>query len=282
MRVASSEFPHSIRGWRQILVHMFWRIGNEEIMTISAGIAFYALLAVVPAIAAFVSLYGLFGDPALIGHHLAALRGVVPRGAISILRQQLTRLTSEGSGNLSIAFLIGLAISLWSANSATKAVFEGLNLAFGTRESRSFVRLTLVTLAFTVSFIAFGLVALLAIVALPYVISLAGNETVTLLGQIGVWPVLLAVAALVIATLYRFGPDGGNTKRHYLCWGAVIAAILWVAASLLFSWYAATFGTYSKTYGVLGAVVSFMMWIWISSFVVLLGAMFEAELDRRR
>lgn len=282
MRVATTDKPDSAAGWRENLLHMFRRINNERILTISAGTAFYALLAVVPAIAAFVSLYGLFSDPADISHHLASLRGIVPHGAIEVLRQQLTRLTGEGSKDLGIAFVIGLVISLWSANSGTKSIFDGLNIAFGMEENRSFFRLTLISLVFTISIIMFGLVALAAIVVLPFLFSFADSKPLTLAGQIGMWPVLLALAALAIAMLYRYGPGGGKVKRPYLCWGAVIAAILWVGASLLFSWYAATFGTYSKTYGVLGAVVSFMVWIWISSFVVLLGAMFEAELERRR
>lgn len=282
VRVTPEDKPDSPVSWRENLLHMFQRINNEQIMTISAGVAFYALLAVVPAIAAFVSLYGLFSDPADISHHLASLRGFVPHGVIEILRQQLLRLTSEGSKNLGIAFLVGLVISLWSANSATKAIFDGLNVAFGTCETRSFFRLTLVSLAFTISIIVFALVALAAIVVLPYLFNFAGNKTVTLAGQIGMWPVLLALAALVIGLLYRYGPGGGNVRRHFPCWGAVIAGIFWLGASLLFSWYAATFGAYSKTYGVLGALVSFMVWIWISSLVVLVGAMFEAELERRR
>lgn len=282
VRVTTDENAKSPVSWRENLLHMFGRINNERILTISAGTAFYALLAVVPAIAAFVSLYGLFSDPSEISHHLASLSGIAPHGAIEVLRQQLTRLTAEGSKNLGIVFLAGLAISLWSANSGTKSIFDGLNVAFGTQEDRGFFRLTLVSLAFTISLIVFALVALAAIVVVPYLFSFAGNKTVTLAGQFGMWPVLLALAAFVIAMLYRFGPGGGKVRRHYLCWGAVIAAIFWVGASLLFSWYAATFGTYSKTYGVMGALVSFMVWIWISSFVVLLGAMFEAELERRR
>lgn len=282
MRVTTEDKPDSRLSWRENLLHMFQRINNEQIMTISAGVAFYALLAVVPAIAAFVSLYGLFSDPSDISHHLASLGGLVPHGVIEILRQQLTRLTGEGSKNLGIAFIIGLVISLWSANSGTKAMFDGLNVAFETQEDRSFFRLTIVSLAFTISIILFALVALAAIVVLPYLFSFAGDKTVALAGQIGMWPILLALAAFVMAMLYRFGPGGGKVRRHYLCWGAVIAGLFWVGASLLFSWYAGAFGNYDKTYGVLGALVSFMVWIWISSLVVLLGAMFEAELERRR
>ena len=239
---------------------------------------FFVLLASFPAIAALVSIYGLFADPASLTDQIDRLSDILPGGAIGVVGDQMRRVTSQGGTALGVTFVI--AISLWSANSGMKALFDALNIVYDEREKRGFFRLNAVSLAFTVLGIAFILVVLAAVVVLPIVAGYVGFETAIdqALG-LGRWPVLLIGVALALAAIYRFGPDRQHAKWRWITWGSATAALLWLAASALFSWYAANFGNFNKTYGTLGAAIGLMMWMWISAMVILAGAELDAELE---
>ena len=251
-------------------------------MSVAAGVTYYALLALFPAIAALVSIYGLFADPATIQDHLTALSGVLPEGALDIIREQVTRIAAQGGGTLGLSFVLGLAISLWSANAGMKAVFDALNIVYDEEEKRSFVSLNLRSLAFTLGAIAFILVAIAGIVVLPILLDFVGLGSGTeWLLAIGRWPILLAGVVLGLAVLYRYGPSRDTAEWKWVTPGGIVAAVLWLVVSMLFSWYVANFGSYNETYGSLGAVIGFMTWIWISSIVVLMGAEINAEMEHQ-
>ena len=247
-------------------------------LSIAGGVTFFVLLAIFPAIAALVSIYGLFADPASLTDQIDRLSDILPGGAIGVVGDQMRRVTSQGGTALGVTFVI--AISLWSANSGMKALFDALNIVYDEREKRGFFRLNAVSLAFTVLGIAFILVVLAAVVVLPIVAGYVGFETAIdqALG-LGRWPVLLIGVALALAAIYRFGPDRQHAKWRWITWGSATAALLWLAASALFSWYAANFGNFNKTYGTLGAAIGLMMWMWISAMVILAGAELDAELE---
>jgi len=188
--------------------------------------------------------------------------------------------SSQGGTALGATFLISLAISLWSANSGMKAMFDALNIVYDEKESRGFFRLNAVSLAFTCLGIVFILIALAAVVVLPILISYVGlQSTLHQALRFGRWPILLVGIALALAEIYRFGPDRRHTKWRWITWGSATAALLWLTPSALFSWYAANFGHFNRTYGTLGAAVGFMMWMWISAMVILAGAELDAELE---
>src|ERR687893_2700608 len=169
---APTEIP--TLGWKDILWRTYEEFGNDRVMSVAAGVTFYALLALFPAIAALVSTYGLFADPATIQDHLTSLSGILPGGALEIIGEQVKRISSQGGGALGFAFFFGLAISLWSANAGMKAIFDALNVAYGEEEKRSFVQLNLRSLTFTLGIIVFILVAVGAIVVIPIVLNLVG------------------------------------------------------------------------------------------------------------
>ena len=243
---------------------------------------YYSILAIFPALAALVSIYGIFTAPGSIAKHLDDMSGFVPRGAIDVAREQLTRVSSNGDRNLGLTFIVGLGVSLWSANAATKALFDTLNVVYGEQEKRGFFKLNAITLAFTVAGIAFVLSALAAVVLVPVALNyLHLSNFADLLVRIGQWPAMLIAIALAISTIYRFGPSREAPKWRWITWGSAVATILWVMASALFSWYAANFGNFNETYGSLGAVIGFMTWLWISAIVILLGAELNAEMEHQ-
>jgi len=263
-----------------------WRtyeeFGKDRIMSVAAGVTYYALLAVFPAIAALVSIYGLFADPATIQDHLNTVSGVLPGGALDIIREQVTRIASQGGGALGFGFIFGLVLSLWSANAGMKAVFDALNIVYDEEEKRSFIKLNLMSLSFTLGAILFILIAIAGIIVLPIALDFIGlGQRLEWLLAIARWPVLLVIVTFGLSLVYRFGPSRDKAQWRWVTPGGIIAAVLWLAVSMLFSWYVANFGSYNETYGSLGAVIGFMTWIWLSSIVVLLGAEINAEMEHQ-
>jgi membrane protein len=275
-----AEIPR--RGWRDILLRVWGNIGRHRILALAAGITFYALLAIFPGIGATLALYGLFADPHSARQMFDQLSAVLPGGGQDILRDQITRLTAQPPTRLGFAFLLGLATSLWSASSGVRALFDTLNIVYGEEEKRSLVKLYLFSLAATVATIVFFIVVSLALIAVPLLLDYIwiGELPRTLLDLLR-WPILFCIAAFAIAVVYRYGPSRREARWRWITWGSALATVLWLVASLLFSWYAANFGSYNKTYGSLGAVIGFMTWVWISSTVLLLGAEVNAETEHQ-
>jgi len=275
-----SEIPAS--GWKDVLLRVYANIGDDRVVLLAAGVTFYSILALFPAIAALVSLYGLFADPAAIASHLDSLSDVLPGGAVQVIGDQLHRLTSQRNDTLGLTFLIGLATALWSANAGVKSLMDAFNLVYDENEKRGFIKLNAISLLFTLAVIGFVLLALGAMVVLPLVLQALGLATVTeRVIAVARWPALLVAIGFGLTVLYRYGPSRTKPKWRWITWGSAIAAVLWLVVSLLFTWYAANFASYNKTYGSLGAIIGFMIWIWLSIIVILLGAEIDAELEHQ-
>jgi membrane protein len=273
----------SVLGWKDIVLRFYQNISKHRVVLVAAGIAFYSILALFPAIAALVALYGLFADPATIAGQLDKISGFVPEGATDVVRDQLNRLAAQGGSTLGVAFIVGLAVSLWSANAGIKSLFDGLNIVYSEEEKRGLIKLNLLSLAFTTATILFVLLSLAAIVVVPFIINFFGlAEFTNLIVRIARWPLLLVVVAFAFAVLYRYGPYRRKAQWRWITWGSAFAAVAWLAASILFSWYVANFGSYNKTYGSLGAIIGFMIWIWLSTIVILIGAEIDAEMEHQR
>lgn len=271
-----------VSGWKDVAWRTYAEISEDRILLVAAGITFYGLLALFPALTALVSIAGFFIDPTRVVDQLQSFSSFLPEGALGIIGGQVQRIASQPTSNLSFAFLIGLGVALWSANNGIKAIFDGLNVVYGEREERSFLRLTLVSLLFTLGAIATIILALGAIVVIPAILSFVGLGGVAgaLIG-FGRWPVLFALIVVGIGLLYRFGPSRSPARWRWTSAGSLLAALLWVAASALFSWYVANFNSYNEIYGSLGAVIAFMVWMWISATIILLGAELNSELEHQ-
>lgn len=281
---ASADEPTQIpaRGWIDILHRTYDEVGKDRVTAVAAGVTFYGLLALFPALTAFVSIYGLMADPATIAGQLAAVDGFLPGGATDFLRDQIVRITAGGRASLSFAFALSLAIALWSANAGVKAIFDALNVAYGEAEKRGFVMLNLISLSFTTGILIFVLLAVGAIAAIPIILDfLYLGEATEWLIALGRWPILIAVLVTGLGILYRFGPSRDEAKWTWVSPGAVFASAGWLIASLLFSWYVANFEDYNKTYGAIGAVIGLMTWMWLSATIVLVGAELNSEAERQ-
>jgi membrane protein len=274
-----SEIPAP--GWKDILLRVWKNIGEDRVMLVAAGVTFYCLLAIFPAIAALVAIYGFFSDPASISSHIDKLSGVMPGGALDVIRNQMNQVASQGPSKLGVAFIISFLVSLWSANAGIKSILDALNLVYDEPEKRGLIRLNLLSLAFTVAAILFILVAIACIAALPAVASSQLQGATAVIAQIVRWPILFIIIAVGLAFVYRYGPSRAEPQRRWITWGSAFASIAWIAVSLGFSWYAANFGSYNKTYGSLAAVVVLMFWLWLSAAIILIGAELDAEMENQ-
>ncbi|WP_336486267.1 YihY/virulence factor BrkB family protein [Methylobacterium nigriterrae] len=268
-------------GWKDIAVRVYLEFNKDRVLSVAAGVTFYTLLSLFPAVAALVACYGLFADVGVINEHLASLQGVLPSGAIEIIGDQVKRIATKGGGTLSLTFFTSLAISLWSANAAMKAMFDALNVVYEEEEKRSFVMLNLRSLTFTVGALVFIIFALTSIVVLPVVFQFVGISDSAWFIALLRWPALMLVLLGGLSVLYRYGPSREHARWRWVGAGSLVACILWLVASLMFSWYVANFGNYNETYGSLGAVIGFMTWIWISATIVLLGGEINAEMEHQ-
>jgi membrane protein len=282
-RGRTAEAPTQIpaRGWKDVLWRTWTEIGEDDVMTVARSIAFSGMLALFPALAAFVSVYGLFADVDSAREHLAALTGIVPAEVMTLLGEQMVRIAAQKDASLGFTFILGLLLSIWSANAGVKALFKGLNIAYEEKEKRNFIRLNLVTLAFTVGTIAFLTLAIASMVVVPVALKALGLGGGAAILAFLRWPALLAVAALGLSAIYRYGPSRDAPKWRWVSWGSGLAALMWLVGSALFSWYLANFANYNETYGSLGAVFGFMMWLWLSGVIVLFGAELNSEMEHQ-
>jgi membrane protein len=206
----------------------------------------------------------------------------VPGAALDIIQEQVTRLAAKGSAKLSLAFVFGLGMALWSANAGMKAIIDALNVVYDEKEKRGFIKLNLVSLAFTVGAIAATLLALGAVVVVPLVLSYFGLASIgAILLRVLRWPLLLAVIIVGLAVLYRFGPSRREPRWQWLSVGSIFAAVAWLVSSALLSWYLSDFANYGATYGSLGAGIGLMMWMWVSAIVILFGAELNSEIEHQ-
>jgi membrane protein len=281
-RAAETPVEIPARGWKDIALRVYGEIASDRLLAVAAGVTFYALLALFPAIVALVSLYGLTADLGSLRDHLDTFRGVAPKAAIDFVGEQVARIVTKSDGQLGFAFVFGLATALWSSNAGVKAMFDALNVVYEEREKRSFVMLNLSSLAFTLGAILFVLLAFNAVVVLPIALRFVwlGDFAETLI-SLGRWPVLFLSVLLGLTLLYRFGPSRRSPKWRWAAPGSLAAGALWVAGSVGFSWYAENLANFDKTYGPLGAAIGFMLWMWMSVIVVLLGGELNAEMEHQ-
>jgi membrane protein len=281
-QIATSPLQIRLSGWRDILWRSYQRTNDNRLLATAGGVVFFGLLAVFPAITALVSSYGLFADPSTISANLQTLALMLPEGSFQIVQDQIARVLDKGGTTLGVTFLFGFAFALWSANAGVKAVIDALNVACEEREKRSFIRLNLLSLAFTTGGLAALLLMVGAVVAFPLALDHLGlapdGQFIVGLAR---WPFLFAILLLALGVLYRFGPSRQPVRWRWLGVGAVVAALLWIAGSSLLSWYLSNFGHYGATYGSLGAAIGLMTWMWMSAIIVLYGAELNSEIQRQ-
>ena len=270
------------RGWKDVLSRVRVEIKRDRVPLLAAGVAFFTLLALVPGLAALISIYGLVGDPAQVEQRVTDLMGAAPAEARELVTTQARSILEQSSGATGIGLVVSIALALWSASSGMQHLVEAVNMAYDEEESRGFVKLRAVALSMTVGLIVFLLVAIVVIAALPALMADWGApDAVRVVVGIARWPLLAGLLLAALALLYRYAPDRDQPKWSWVSPGAIAATVLWVVGSLLFSVYTANFGKYNETYGSLGAIVIVMLWLMLTAYVVIAGAELNAESERQ-
>jgi membrane protein len=278
-RTAAQPAAIPWRGWKDILWRTWREMSHDRLTVVAGSVTYYTLLAIFPALGVFVSLYGLVADVRTVQEQLIQLSTIFPPEAVSLLGEQMLRLATGKAASLSLAFVVSLLLSIWSANAGMKSLFDGLNIAYDETEKRSYLLRTALTYGFTVALLVFLAAVSAILVAAPL-----GLEALHLRHDWLIaarWPLVYAVAAGAFAVIYRYGPSRALARWRWVALGSLAAAFLWMAGSAGFSWYLNNVARLDATYGSLGTVIGFMLWVWFSVMVVLVGAELNAEIEHQ-
>jgi len=279
-----AEKPTDIpaRGWVQILKRAWAENGADNMPIIGGGVAFFGFLAIFPALIAAISLYGLVASPDQVASQIESLSDQLPESAQSLLADQLTAITSNSGGALTLSLVISILGALWSASGGVGNLIKAVNIAYDEVETRNFIKLRLLSLALTLGAIVFVLITFALVAVVPVVLdSLPLGVLGSILAQVIRWVLLLGVMAGALSVLYRVAPDRDAPQFRWVSLGSVVVTVIWAAISLLFSFYVDNFGSYDKTYGAIAGVIVLMLWLQLTVFLVLLGAEINSETEHQ-
>ncbi|HEY0837836.1 MAG TPA: YihY/virulence factor BrkB family protein [Azospirillum sp.] len=269
------------KGWKDILWRVYEEQSKDNISIVAAGVAFYALLAIFPAVAAAVSMYGLVADPASIEQHIEQLAGFLPGEGVQILRDQAHSVAQSSGQGLSFGVAFGLLLALWSASRGVNSLITALNIAYEEDEQRGFISLAFTSMVLTVGAILFLIVTLITVVVVPAILNVLPLGPLKWVVALVRWPILGAAIILALAVLYRYAPCRRAPKWRWVSWGSAAATLIWLLGSAGFSVYVANFGSYNETYGSVGAVVILLLWLNLTAYAILLGAELNAEMEHQ-
>jgi len=281
---ANADQPSQIpsKGWFQVTKRAWAEAKVDQVPLLAAGVAFYSFLSLFPAMIAAVTIYGLVADPATVARQAEQLSKALPSDAASLITGQMEAIASQPQQSLGLGLIIALALALWSASGGVGNIMTAVNLAYDEEETRGFIKRKALALLFTLGGIVFVVVAVTLIAVAPVVLDAVFPE-----GALRVflnalrWVGLVVAVAIALAVLYRFAPDRDNPRFSWVSVGAAVATVIWLLASLGFSLYVDNFGSYGKTYGALAGVAILMLWLWLTAFIVLLGAEINSEAEQQ-
>jgi membrane protein len=275
-----SEIP--ARGFIAVLKRVRAEVRDDNVPLLAAGLAFYAMLALFPALIAVVTVYGLVADPQQVADQIGGFAASLPEGAGTLLTTQLQNIAGGSQRGLTVGLAASLLGVLWSASGGVQALIKGLNLAYDEKESRGFLKLRALALVLTLGAIVVAIVVLALIAAFPAILERLGlGSAGELVASYGRWVLLALLVVTALAVLYRYAPDRRNPRWRWVSWGAVVALVVWLAVSIGFSAYVENWGRYGKTYGALAGVIVLLLWLWLTGLAVLLGGEVDAEIERQ-
>jgi membrane protein len=269
-------------GWKDILKRTKEEMARDHVSIVAAGIAFYGLLAIVPAIVAIISLWAIVFDPQQITQQISNISHLLPEEAAKIIRQQAEQASQDVGAGMSLAAIGGILLAIYSASRGVNGFMEGLNIIYDEEENRGVFKRTALKLFLTLGAILMTILTLGLIAAIPATVDLLKlPDVVSTLINLVRWPLLMIVTMLAMAVLYRYAPDRNEPRWQWISIGSFVAVLLWIAGSIAFSIYVRNFASYNETYGSLGAVVILLMWFWLSAFIVLMGAELNSEMEHQ-
>jgi len=275
------DTPAAIRlaDWRAIAVRVFKRMMSDHIGVLAGGIAFYAFLSIFPAIAAALMVWGLFTDMTSLGPQLQTIRDFAP-AAFGLIADQMVNIASQNSGALTIGAFISGLLALWSASGGVSALMGAMNLAYHEKEKRSFIRVNLISLCFTLGGIVFVALSMAAIAAVPPILeALYLGAFLKALIRFVRWLLMVGLFVVACSAIYRFAPSRVHARWRWIIPGATLASAVWLIASVVFSTYLSNFNAYNATFGSLGAVAALLMWFWLSAYAICMGAELNSQLE---
>ncbi len=275
-----TEIPRA--GWFQIVKRAFAEGKKDNVSMLAAGLAYFAFLALFPTLIAAVLLYGLLADPADVQRQVESFSSALPADAAGLLTEQMSAIASTSSSALGIGLVIALLGALWSASGGVSNLINAVNVCYDEEETRGFLKLRGLALMLTIGAIVFMALAVGLVAVAPAVLEALPLGIVgTILLQVGRWVLLVVLVMAGLAVVYRLAPDRDAPKFRWASVGAVVATVIWVIASVGFSLYVDNFGSYGKTYGALAGVIVLLLWLFISAYIVLLGAEINAEAEQQ-
>ena len=283
-RGRDAEKPYQIpfAGWKDIGKRVFSEMKVDHVQIVSAGVGFYFFLALFPTIVAAISIYSLVLEPSQIQEQIGRLNLILPEQAFGMITDILQPVLDQSRKEIGWGLIISILISLWSSNKGTSALFEGVNIAYDETDDRGFIKKNLITLLFTLTGLVLGLISLLIVIFFPLLIGKVGLPTqVENILDWSRWIVLAIILILALSMVYKIAPNRNNPQFGWVSWGAVIGTVLWIAGSILFSWYVQNFGSYDDLYGSFAAVVILMLWLFLTAFIVLMGAEINSEMEHQ-
>ncbi|GGA17474.1 YihY/virulence factor BrkB family protein [Neptunicoccus cionae] len=281
-RGRTAESPDNIptKGWKDVAFRVKDEIANDRIGLVAAGVAFYGLLALFPAITAVIAISGLLVEPSQIVEQMRSFSGLMPEEVMTIITDQATSVAGSRDGGLGLAAIVGILVALYSASKGMASLIEGLNVVYDENESRGFIQLKLVTFGLTLMLIAGLLVGLGVTLAVPAILAFANLGTLSaVFASVLPWLVLVAMTMLGLAALYHFAPSRDRPEWQWASPGAILGCLMWIVASVGFAFYVGNFGSYNESFGTLAGAIVLLMWFWISAYIVLIGAEVNAELE---
>ena len=269
--------------WGRILANVYNETNRDNVSVMAAGVAFWTFLSIFPGMSALISIYGLVADPTIIASQIASLVGVLPPSTLELISEQLVRLITAPPQALGLGLVISLLLALWYSMSGTGTLMQALTVAYEEHDTRSILAYYAESAVLTIGIAMFGLLSLFLVAVVPAIIDWmpfpkGWRDAVGLVR----WPVLAVLLMLALGVIYRFAPARRNPCWHLFSPGTIVAATLWLAGSAGFSYYVTNFSSYDKTYGSLGTVVVLLMWLYLSSFIVLVGAELNFEIEQAR
>lgn len=269
-------------GWRDILGRVKAGIRDDNVTILAAGVAFYATLALFPTVIAAVTLYGLVADPVQVEQQIGSLVGGMPQAGPIIVNQIRSAVVSSSSASLSIAAIAGLVGALYSASAGINGIIKGVNVVYCEHETRGLLKVRALALLLTLGALVTGLIAIGLVAVLPAVVgSLGLGPSGEALAKLLRWPILAVLMVGGLALIYRYAPDRQDARLEWVSWGAIIATVLWLIGSGLFSLYMSNFSNYGAAYGSISGIIVLLLWLFLTSFVLLLGAEINAEMERQ-
>ena len=282
-RGRSASEPHQIPlpGWKDILIRSWKEVSENNIFLVSGGVTYAVLLALFPALAALVSIYGLLFDPVQVERQVASLSTILPQETTQMIGDELHKLVTAPHQSLSISAGVALLLALWSASRGLSGLMSAFNIAYEQKETRGFFKLNCIAIGLTLLMLISGTVIIALIGVLPAAIQFVGITSSAQWLLILQWPLLIVVVMIGLAVLYRYAPNRRIPRWQWVSPGAIVATVLWLLGSLGFTVYVAHFNSYDKTYGSLGGVVVMLTWLYLSAFVTLFGAVINAQAERQ-